>query len=281
MRREKKARAAGLGFGVSIVASIGLAITYIAGGDPQIEGLLIGLSLGGLALGFIVWAKELMPHGGVVEERTLIAPPLGERDAAEEAFVAGADVVGRRRFLARLLTGALGALGIAALFPIRSLGSRPGRSLFHTAFEPGIRLVTADNVPVRATDLSMGEIVTVFPEGHTAAADSQTVLLRVDPSALALPDERAEWVPEGHIAYSKVCTHAGCPVGLYEPETQRLFCPCHQSVFAVLEGARPTAGPATRPLPQLPIEIDEAGYLRARSDFPEPVGPGFWNRGRA
>ena len=82
------------------------------------------------------------------------------------------------------------------------------------------------------------------------------------------------------VAYSKVCPHAGCPVGLYEPDTHRLYCPCHQSVFDVLDAAEPKSGPATRPLPQLPLAVDADGYLVARSDYTEPIGPGFWNRDR-
>lgn len=274
------ARLAGIAFGTSACASLGLAVTYLLGGQPQVEGVLIGISLGGLALGLISWAHGLMPSGGVVEERHTLAPSATEQDLTADDFARGIEVIERRRFLGRMLAAALGALGLASLFPIRSLGTRPGRSLFRTAFEPGIRLVTADNVAVRASDLELGGILTVFPEGHTSAADSQTVLLRVDVAELQLPPERADWSPEGFIAYSKICTHAGCPVGLYEQETRELFCPCHQSAFAALDGARPTSGPATRPLPQLPLEIDDDGYLRAQRDYDEPVGPGFWNRGR-
>jgi ubiquinol-cytochrome c reductase iron-sulfur subunit len=81
-----------------------------------------------------------------------------------------------------------------------------------------------------------------------------------------------------NVAFSKVCTHAGCPVGLYQPSSHELFCPCHQSAFNVLDAAAPTAGPATRPLPQLPLAVDENGFLIASGDYPEPVGPGFWSR---
>ncbi|MGH2811076.1 MAG: ubiquinol-cytochrome c reductase iron-sulfur subunit, partial [Actinomycetota bacterium] len=86
------------------------------------------------------------------------------------------------------------------------------------------------------------------------------------------------WSQDGFVGFSKICTHAGCPVGLYQAESKELFCPCHQSTFAVLEGAKPTEGPATRPLPQLPVGIDGEGFLVAGGDFEEPVGPGFWNR---
>jgi ubiquinol-cytochrome c reductase iron-sulfur subunit len=89
------------------------------------------------------------------------------------------------------------------------------------------------------------------------------------------------WVPDGtHVAYSKICTHAGCPVGLYRAESQSLICPCHQSQFDVADGGKPFFGPAARPLPQLPLGVDEEGILVAQGDFPEPVGPAFWDRNR-
>ena len=122
-------------------------------------------------------------------------------------------------------------------------------------------------------------MLTVFPEGFVDAADSQTILTRVGPEDVRPFPGRESWSPDGYLAFSKVCTHAGCPVGLYEAQTHRLFCPCHQSVFDVLDAARPTAGPAARPLPQLPLEVDPQGNLRSQSDFTEPVGPAFWNLG--
>jgi ubiquinol-cytochrome c reductase iron-sulfur subunit len=120
----------------------------------------------------------------------------------------------------------------------------------------------------------------VFPQGHTDAEDSATVLIRVEPELLRLPPERAGWAPAGHVAYSKICTHVACPVGLYQETEHRLLCTCHLSPFEVLHAARPVFGPATRPLPQLPLAIDGEGYLVARSDYPEPIGPAFWNRER-
>jgi ubiquinol-cytochrome c reductase iron-sulfur subunit len=119
-------------------------------------------------------------------------------------------------------------------------------------------------------------VVTVFPEAHEDAADSQTLLIRL-PAGVSAPGPR-DWSVSGVVAFSKICTHAGCPVGLYQAETQELFCPCHQSTFSVPEGAKPTFGPATRPLPQLPIGVNDDGYVIALSDYTEPVGPGFWNR---
>jgi ubiquinol-cytochrome c reductase iron-sulfur subunit len=269
---------AGVALGLSILAGLALAVVYVLGGQPQVEGALLGVALGGLGIGLILWGKRLLPREEVVEERHVGPSPAGERQAAGEVIVRGEEEVGRRRFLTRLLLGALGALGLAALFPIRSLGPRPGRSLFVTAWRRGIRVVDEDGVPVTADRLGIGSVITVYPEGAVGSADSQALLIRVDSGLLDLPPARLEWAPDGYVAYSKVCTHAGCPVGLYRAQTHRLLCPCHQSTFDVLRGADPVFGPAARPLPQLPIEIDTEGFLRALDDFPEPVGPGFWDR---
>lgn len=271
------ARRIGIALVVSIAGSIGLTVVYALGGQPQVEGLLIGLSLGGLAVTFVLWGKHLLPQGPYVEEREPMVSLPEDRSDLERDLRRTDRALERRTFLRRLLLGALAALGLAAIFPIRSLGPSPGRSLFRTRWTPGSRLVTADGEPVLGRDLVFGGVLTVFPDGHTDAADSQTVLLRVDPATFSRLPGRENWSPGGHIAYSKICTHAGCPVGLYDAESHELFCPCHQSVFDVLDGARPTAGPATRALPQLPLELDEDGYLRARGDYPEPVGPTWWD----
>jgi ubiquinol-cytochrome c reductase iron-sulfur subunit len=122
-------------------------------------------------------------------------------------------------------------------------------------------------------------LVTAFPDGLPNSADGQIVLIRL-PSGLLQPrNDRATWSPQGFIAYSKVCTHAGCPVGLYQAQTHQLLCPCHQSAFDVLNEAKVVFGPAFRALPQLPLAIDPEGYLIAQSDFHEPIGPSYWNRG--
>jgi ubiquinol-cytochrome c reductase iron-sulfur subunit len=121
-------------------------------------------------------------------------------------------------------------------------------------------------------------VVTVYPEGFVGSPVSQTLLIRVEPASLELPPGRLAWAPDGVVAFSKICTHAGCPVGLYVASTHQLLCPCHQSTFDVLRGATPVFGPASRPLPQLPLDAGADGVLRARADFQEPVGPGFWDR---
>jgi ubiquinol-cytochrome c reductase iron-sulfur subunit len=265
-------------FAASALASLGLTGVYLAGGQPQIEGLLLAVALGGISAGVVLWAKRFMPSGPDEEAREVVPKGIEQRDEAAGAYEAGAEIIERRAFLAKMLAGAFAALGLAALFPIRSLGAAPAGSLFRTAWRRGSRLVRPDGSPVRATDLTVDGVLTVFPQHHTDAADSQTLLLRLPPGVE--PPGPEGWSSDGCVAFSKICTHAGCPVGLYRTETHELFCPCHQSSFAVLQGAKPVAGPATRPLPQLPLARGPDGFLIAQGDYSEPVGPGFWNRGR-
>lgn len=278
-RRTRLAAPAGIAFASSILASLGLTVVYVVGGQPQLEGALLLVALGGVGIGLILWAKRFMPGGRDVQEREPLPSSAEERARTDRALEAGGELVARRRVLLRLLGGALAALGVAAVFPIRSLGRAPGGALFHTAWRAGSRAVDADGAPVPAADVLPGTVVTVFPEGHVGSADSQTLLIGVEPDLYRPRPGREDWAPGGAVVgYSKVCTHVGCPVGLYQPNEHRLFCPCHQSAFDVLDGARPVAGPAARPLPQLPLSVDDDGYVVARGDFPEPIGPGFWER---
>ena len=270
------ARWIGISFVASTIASIGLMVVYIAGGQVQLEGILIGIALGGLGIGLVVWGKDLLPGGDDVQKRAAHGSSASERDALADDFEEGAEDIGRRTVLRRMGAAAAGALGLAALFPIRSFGSAPGSDLERTNWRQGVRLVTADGEPVSIDDLDEGGFLTVFPEDDVGSADGQAVLVRVDPDELDLSEERLGWTQDGYVAYSKICTHAGCPVGLYEQQTKELFCPCHQSIFDVLRGAAPTGGPATRALPQLPLSVDADGNLVATGDFPEPVGPTFW-----
>lgn len=278
MKQRSHTRGIAAAFGVSTLSSIGLAVVYVQGGQVQLEGLLLGLALGGVSTGLVMWAKNLMSTGQTEEKREVVPPQTSERDEVAESYERGYEEIGRRDFLAKWMAAALGALGLAALFPIRSLGAAPGRALFHTAWQPGIRVVRANGAPVRPEDLPPNGFLTVFPEDHTDEADSQAVLIRLPDNAT--PAGPREWSTNGLVAFSKICTHAGCPVGLYQTQTRQLFCPCHQSAFDVLEQAKPVGGPATRRLPQLPLDVDRDGYLVATADFPEPVGPGFWSRGR-
>lgn len=265
-------------YSVSTGAAVGLAVVYWLGGDPQLEGALLGVALGGIGIGMVLWAKAFLPHDLVAEERGRLASSEEEVAGFTAAFEQGATAVGRRRLLLGLLGSAVAAVGAAMVFPVRSLGPRPGKGLFETAFGPGVRLVTTAGTPVRASDPVTGAVITVWPEGAHRPADAPAVLIRVEDSGLFGEGVRRAWTVNGLVAYSKLCTHLGCPVGLYQAERHQLLCPCHQSAFDVLEGAEAVGGPAVRPLPQLPISTDADGFLVAAGDFEEPVGAGFWNR---
>ena len=265
---------------VSMAASIGLGVVYALGGQVQLEGLLLFFALGGIAVGFIVWGQKLLPQGPYVQDRHALTSGVADQEETSETFEEGAESLERRRLLVRLLTGAFVALGTALVFPVRSLGSAPGSSLFRTAWRRGSRVIDENDRPVRPEDLDVGGVLTVFPAGNNGSADSQTLLIKLGAGEYRPKPGREDWAVGDVVAFSKVCPHAGCPVGLYEPDTHRLFCPCHQSVFNVLDACQPRSGPATRPLAQLPLTVDRDGYLVARSDYTEPIGPGFWDRDR-
>jgi ubiquinol-cytochrome c reductase iron-sulfur subunit len=266
-----------IAFGAATLAALGLFVVYIAGGQPQVEGALLFVALGGIGAGLMVWATRLMTGIGQVTQSRRHASPPEEKQAATEAMAGGVEEMSRRRLLYRLLLGAAGALGLAALFPIRSLGRAPGASLFRTGWRPGLRLVDVDGNLVTRDTLEADSFTTVFPEDAVGSGDSQAVLIRVQSGSLLLPPDRLAVAPDGYVAYSKICTHAGCAVGLYLARVHQLRCPCHQSTFDVLNGAQPVYGPAARALPQLPIEIDPDGTMRALGDFTAPVGPSFWD----
>ena len=185
-------------------------------------------------------------------------------------------MVTRRGFLTKLLIGGAAVFGLSQLALVASLGPRPRSSFYEGAWRTGSRLVTFDGRPVTRDALAGGGFLVAFPEGHTDSANSQVVLLRLPTDRFTPQPGRESWSPEGFVAYSRVCTHAGCAVAQYEDEAQVLLCPCHQSTFDVLHGATPIGGPAARALPQLPLAIDPAGDLVAQSDFTEPVGPKSW-----
>jgi ubiquinol-cytochrome c reductase iron-sulfur subunit len=264
-------------FLLSSASAVALAIVYLQGGQPQLEGLFLGIALGGVACGLVIWGNRLLPQGPYVDSRHELPSPEAEVTAVEEDVEQGGELT-RRKMMVRSLGLAVGGLGLAALFPIRSLGPRPGRDLLRTPWHDGVRLITDDGRQIRPDDVPVEGLVTVFPDGDPGSADGQAVLIRVTPGLLVAKPGRENWTPQGIVAYSKICTHAGCPVGLYEANRHTLLCPCHQSTFDVLDGARPRFGPATRSLPQLPLAVDREGYLIAQADFDEPVGPGFWNR---
>jgi ubiquinol-cytochrome c reductase iron-sulfur subunit len=273
--REKRAERIVLAsFGVTMLTGLLLLIVYALGGQTQIEGILLTLCLGGLGVGIVLWAQELMSGELRIEEREPLSHDPAVIESLADALV---DEEGftRRRMLQLGMLGAVGGLGTALVIPVLSLGPAPGRSLFVTPWKAGSKLVGQDGQPIQAGSIPVDGVVTVFPEGFAGNAEAQTLLIHAG-DRLALTAQAARWAPQGFVAYSKVCTHAGCPVGLYRASQGSLICPCHQSTFDVLHGAVPIFGPAARPLPQLPIQLVGDEFV-ALGDFPEPVGPSFWN----
>lgn len=212
----------------------------------------------------------------IVKDRLIAAPDERIQDARDEypsdpsdhaaedlEVKSGILHVTRKRVLTRMLYAALGLFGLALIVPIRPLGPGTIDSAFHTKWRKGSRMQREDGTFVKASDLNVDSVVTVFPEGAIGDEQSQTVLIRTS---------------DGYLAYSKVCTHAGCPVALYRTNAKQLLCQCHQSVFDVMREGAVVSGPADHALPRLPIEVGTEGYLRATGDYPEPVGPGFWER---
>jgi ubiquinol-cytochrome c reductase iron-sulfur subunit len=280
--QRKAERRAAVALAVAILAGIGLFVVYFSGGQTQVEGILFAIAFGGLGIALGIWANHLLDAREVVEERHELTSGATGRQAFEDALVEEVGpVMGRRSMLLKLLAGAGGALGLALLLPVLSLGPAPGNSLKVTPWRRGSRVVDEGGQPVQLNQVPENGFLTVFPEGHEGAADAQALLIHVREGSLKLPPDRLAAVPEGtHVAYSKICTHAGCPVGLYRAESQSLICPCHQSQFDVADGAKPFFGPAARPLPQLLLSVDDENILVAQGDFTAPVGPAFWDRGR-
>ncbi|MGY2084523.1 QcrA and Rieske domain-containing protein [Blastococcus sp. SYSU DS0539] len=192
----------------------------------------------------------------------------GDAPVAAAAAAAVSTPVRRRWVLGGLGGLGLGALGGAGL--LAWLGRDRGPQ---TAWRRGVHLVTAEGQRIRAAEVPVGGFGTVWPEDAVRADLAAVVLVRLATQE-AEPPTVLEWVVgERLVAYSKICTHAGCPVGLYQEDTDSLFCPCHQATFDAARGAVPTFGPASRPLPQLPLGVDRDGFLVATGDFPTPIGP--------
>lgn len=269
---------------LGILAMAGFGAAYWQNGDPWVIGGTLGAGLFLLGFGLTAWGKYLMPQGPFVEERHVLAGTAEERNAMAAALVErSAVVVKRRRLLGGLFALGSGIFGIVALFPLlRSMGPVPGNSLEVTDWKKGTYLVDSTGRRVHRDTLVVGGIMTVYPEGkeHTEYGEAidQTVLIRVQDSDLVTGKGRGSWGPAGYVAYSKLCTHLGCPVGLYEQQLELLVCPCHQSMFNVRNGAVPQFGPAPRPLPQLPLHIDSNGMLQAQAGYDQAVGPGFFER---
>lgn len=303
---KRAARSVVLWFVLSAIGAIGAIAAYIAfpidaesigtvRPNNLFLGLGIALSLLALGIGAVHWSRQLM----VDEEAIDIRHPQRSSDEARDEAVAVIDIAntesgfGRRTLIRRSLIGAAlltplpGIVMLRDLAPQSTQGSDPSALFRHTMWAKGTRLTRdPDGTPIKASDLQIGSAVHVIPEGLTnetenwlnEKAKAVVLLVRLEESELIEQDDKKSWSYHGIVAYSKICTHVGCPVALVEQHTHHLLCPCHQSTFDVADGAKVIFGPANRALPQLPITVDQQGYLIAQSDFHEPVGPSFPER---
>ncbi|MDE0546777.1 ubiquinol-cytochrome c reductase iron-sulfur subunit [Microbacterium sp. C7(2022)] len=264
-------------------------------------GLGIALALLAIGIGAIHWSKAIMSDKEFIEPRHATRGRDTTREAAIQVFADANEEsgFGRRTMIRNSLIAAVVASVAPGIVLFRGLAPHnspdhpeagdPVALLSHTMWKEGSRLAhDPTGKPIRAADLTLGSAVHVIPEELASLshhdgyleekAKAIVLLMRLLPDQLIEADDRKDWSYNGIVAYSKVCTHVGCPVALYEQQTHHLLCPCHQSQFDVTDHAKVIFGPAARPLPQLPITVDDEGYLIARSDFQEPVGPSFWER---
>ncbi|MBP2435965.1 ubiquinol-cytochrome c reductase iron-sulfur subunit [Microbacterium amylolyticum] len=256
-------------------------------------GLGIALSLLSIGVGAIHWSKTLMSDKEHVEERHPTQGTPETRAGAIEVFEKANEEsgFGRRKMIRNSLFAALAASILPGVTLFRGLaphdGNDPVALLKQTMWESGQHLVRDPHgTRIKASDVTIGSAFHVIPESlaglshHDGYLDEKAkamvLMVRMRPDQITEREERKDWSYDGIVAYSKVCTHVGCPVALYEQHTHHLLCPCHQSQFDVSDEAKVVFGPAARPLPQLPITVDDEGYLVAKSDFTEPVGPSFW-----
>ena len=297
--RRAERRVAGM-FGLATLLLIGFIAAYVGVdkermvsvpllGEIGAQNALFGLTLGGaLALigaGLIQWARKLMSNVEIIEERHPLRSTGAKREAAAAEIKTGVEDsrIGRRPLLiGGSLLAAVGGLLTAPLVLLRDLGPLPEQKLRRTAWADHREIVYENSgEPVRADDLEIGSMIAGRPrdvEDLTELAKASIFLIRMNPSEV-VNQRQIEWGYEGIFAFSRICTHVGCPVHLYEDTSHHLLCPCHQSTFDMTDAAKVIFGPAGRPLPQLRITANEAGELVAVEDFTEPVGPSFWERG--
>lgn len=298
-RLEKRSeRIVSLCFVIAFLGAVAFAVCYIVlpwqyGISSRsypwftpVLGVTMAISLFGFGFGAVLWAKLLIPEEEAVQERHGGRSDVADRETTAAVISDGLAMTGiaRRSLLQRTLGLSVLALGALAIVPLGGLIKKPKGELFRTSWKSGVRLMTGDRRLIRPGDLEAGAIATVFPAipdglSTQVVADSVVLLIRLRPGqtvSARAGQEDFGW--QDYLAFSKICTHAGCPASLYEQQTGRLLCPCHQSQFNVLEDAKPVFGPAGRPLPKLAITVDDEGYFVARQDFNEPIGPSFWER---
>jgi ubiquinol-cytochrome c reductase iron-sulfur subunit len=252
-------------------------------------GLTLGVALFSIGAGAVHWARTLMSDEEMVDERHPISAPADVREKVFDDWKAGTkeSAIGRRKLIRNTMLGALTLVPLSGVVLLRDLGPLPGTKLRHTMWKKGLLLVNMNtNEPLRPSDIAVGSLTFAKPDGleeddhefQTEIAKAALMIVRLQPEDIK--DKRElEWSHEGIVAYSKICTHVGCPISLYEQQTHHVLCPCHQSTFDLSDGARVIFGPAGHALPQLRIAVNDEGYLEAQGDFEEPVGPAFWERG--
>jgi len=267
---------AGLGFIAAYLIFQVHSVTNVLHSNLAL-GSTMGLAFLALAVGAVIWVRRLMP----TVELTELRKPEG----------AEASQFTKRPMVRRALIAATVPVALAPIVLLRDLGPLPGTKLDHTVWRKGMRLLNyGANTPIRPADFSSpGGMITVVPDGFqddfNALAKAAVIIIKFAPNVIefsARPEPGKvvqNWTVDNIVAYSKICTHVGCPAALYEHTTHHILCPCHQSTFDAARGAQVIFGPATRALPQLPMTVDAQGYLVARHDFIEPVGPSFWERG--
>jgi ubiquinol-cytochrome c reductase iron-sulfur subunit len=290
-------------FGISALGTVLLIISYVfipddvfvfipIMGDQNAHQLGLGLGMAialfFIGLGAIHWAKTLMPDQEVVMQRHEFRSPEQDRKDFVDTVKEGAasSGLGRRSLIKKSLGAALGLSALSPILLLRDLGPLPGPEQKMTNWKSGTYLVTdPGDRRIKASDLEVGSVAQVMPEFADPKdrhlddiAKDALLLIRLRPSEFNLEPDRLAMTHEGIIAFSKICSHMGCAVALYEQTTKHLLCPCHQSTFDVTRAAKVIFGPAARPLPQLDITVDGEGYLIARKPFSEPVGPSFWGR---
>jgi ubiquinol-cytochrome c reductase iron-sulfur subunit len=293
-------------FGLSSVATVVFVVAYFAIdqnhavfipgiGNSNLYNVVLGTSFAvallGIGVGAVHWAKTLMPDTEMVEMRHPQRASDADRQRVVDNLMEGGEgaQISRRPLIKYSLLGGLSLFPIALLLPlVGGLGPLPKDGLSTTIWKKGDRLIRdPEHTPIRADQVTIGSVFHVLPSSILQSqhvledkAKAAVLLMRLNPDDIRIKKER-DWGHEGIVAYSKICTHVGCPVGLYEQQTHHLLCPCHQSTFDVTEDCKVIFGPAKRPLPQLKITVDSEGYLVADSPFREAVGPSFFERGHA
>ena len=269
--------------GLAAAAAVMFVIAYALEWSTQILGLALGASFAFIAVALIIAGKRVAPGEEVEEERPRLGD-RGERRALEQEIEQGGKGVSRRGILLGGAAATGTALGAALVIPAASLGPKPGDEIGASPWRRGTRVLDEQGVHLSADDVKLGGFVSGYPEGSDPRElGSLIVLVKVRPEELDLPADRSGWDADGVLAFSKICTHAGCTINLFryptfEPTSPgpALVCPCHYSTFDVTTGGNRTFGPAGRALPQLPLDLDGERRLIAAGEFSGAIGPSWW-----